>query len=414
MTDKPIKAHVQPHASTEVLKPKRAKTLSSNAWFIIIAATAVVGFFGGMNSNRIMSVIGPVFGQKIYAGDIDLSSIQSTYHALKANYDGNLNDKSLIEGANKGLVAAAGDAYTLYMNSAESTTFSDDLTGNIGGGIGAEIGLRNNQVYIIRVLKSNPAEKAGLMAGDVIMAVNDQSTAGWTVDKTVGQIRGNVGTTVKVTVLRGTDSKNFTITRDTITNPSVDSSVVNGVGILTISRFDSETSSLARAAAQDFKTQGVKGVILDLRGDGGGYVDAAQDVAGLWLDGKVVVTEKTNNVVVSQIKSGGNPILASLPTIVLVDSGTASASEIVSGALQDYKVAKLVGEKTFGKGSVQKLISLPDGAELKVTIARWYTPSGKNITKEGITPDVTASITQQNVNDGVDPQMDAAKKALGL
>jgi carboxyl-terminal processing protease len=414
MTDKPIKAHVQPHASTEVLKPKRAKTLSSNAWFIIIAATAVVGFFGGMNSNRIMSVIGPVFGQKIYAGDIDLSSIQSTYHALKANYDGNLNDKSLIEGANKGLVAAAGDAYTLYMNSAESTTFSDDLTGNIGGGIGAEIGLRNNQVYIIRVLKSNPAEKAGLMAGDVIMAVNDQSTAGWTVDKTVGQIRGNVGTTVKVTVLRGTDSKNFTITRDTITNPSVDSSVVNGVGILTISRFDSETSSLARAAAQDFKTQGVKGVILDLRGDGGGYVDAAQDVAGLWLDGKVVVTEKANNVVVSQLKSGSNPILAGLTTIVLVDSGTASASEIVSGALQDYKVAKLVGEKTFGKGSVQKLVSLPDGAELKVTIARWYTPSGKNITKEGITPDVTASITQQNINDGVDPQMDAAKKALGL
>jgi len=414
MTDKPLKAHVQPHASTEVPKPKRAKTLSSNAWFLILAATAILGFFGGMNSNRIMSVIGPVFGQKIYAGNIDLSSVESTYRALKANYDGNLNDKSLIEGANKGLVAATGDAYTLYMNSAESSTFSNDLTGNIGGGIGAEIGLRNNQVYIIRVLKSNPAEKAGLMAGDVIMAVNDQSAAGWTVDKTVGQIRGNVGTTVKVTVLRGTDTKNFTITRDTITNPSVDSSVVNGVGILTISRFDSETSSLARAAAQDFKAQGVKGVILDLRGDGGGYVDAAQDVAGLWLDGKVVVTEKANNVVVSQLKSGSNPILAGLPTIVLVDSGTASASEIVSGALQDYKVAKLVGEKTFGKGSVQKLVSLPDGAELKVTIARWYTPSGKNITKEGITPDVTASITQQNINDGVDPQMDAAKKALGL
>ncbi len=414
MTDKPLKAHVQPHASTEAPKPKRAKTLSSNAWFLILAATVVLGFFGGMNSNRIMSFIGPVFGQKIYAGDIDLSSVESTYRALKANYDGNLNEKSLIEGANKGLVAAAGDAYTLYMNSAEATTFSDDLTGNIGGGIGAEVGLRNNQAYIIRVLKSNPAEKAGLMAGDIIMAVNDQSAAGWTVDKTVGQIRGNVGTTVKVTVLRGTDTKNFTITRDTITNPSVDSSVVNGVGILTISRFDSETSSLARAAAQDFKAQGVKGVILDLRGDGGGYVDAAQDVAGLWLDGKVVVTEKANNVVVSQLKSGSNPILAGLPTIVLVDSGTASASEIVSGALQDYKVAKLVGEKTFGKGSVQKLVSLPDGAELKVTIARWYTPSGKNITKEGITPDVTASITQQNINDGVDPQMDAAKKALGL
>ncbi len=414
MTDKPTKAHVQPHVSDTATKPKRAKTLSSNAWFLILAATAVLGFFGGMNSNRIMSVIGPVFGQKIYAGNIDLSSVESTYRALKANYDGNLDDKALIEGANKGLVAAAGDTYTLYMNSTESTTFSDDLTGNIGGGIGAEIGTRNGQVYIIRVLKGNPAEKAGLMAGDVITAVNDQSTNGWTVEKTVGQVRGDVGTTVKLTVLRGADSKNFTITRDTITNPSVDSSVVGGVGILTISRFDSETSSLARAAAQDFKTQGVKAVILDLRGNGGGYVDAAQDVAGLWLDNKVVVTEKTNDVVVSQLKSGSNPILAGLPTVVLVDGGTASASEIVSGALQDYKVAKLVGEKTFGKGSVQKLISLPDGAELKVTVARWYTPAGKNITKEGITPDITASITQQNINDGVDPQMDAAKKALGL
>ena len=414
MTDKPLKAHVQQHASNEAPKPKRAKTLSSNAWFLILAATAVLGFFGGMNSDKIMSVIAPVFGQKVYAGNIDLSSVEATYRALKANYDGTLDDKTLIEGANKGLVSAAGDTYTLYMNSAEAATFSDDLTGNIGGGIGAEIGTRNNQAYIIRVLKNNPAEKAGLMAGDVITAVNNQPTTGWTVDKTVGQIRGNVGTTVKVTVLRGADNKDFTITRDTITNPSVDSSVVNGIGILTISRFDSETASLARAAAQDFKTQGVKAVILDLRGDGGGYVDAAQDVAGLWLDNQVVVTEKTNGAVVSQLKSGSNPILAGLPTVVLVDAGTASASEIVSGALQDYKVAKLVGEKTFGKGSVQKLLGLPDGAQLKVTIARWYTPSGKNITKEGITPDVTASITQQNVNDGVDPQMDAAKKALGL
>lgn len=414
MTDKPIKAHVQPHVSNEAPKTKRAKTLSSNAWFLILAATAVIGFFGGMNSNRIMSVIGPVFGQKIYAGNVDLSSVEATYRALKANYDGSLSDKALIEGANKGLVAAAGDAYTLYMNSSEANAFSNDLTGNIGGGIGAEIGIRNNQVYIIRVLKGNPAEKAGLMAGDIITAVNDQSATGWTVEKAVSKIRGDVGTTVKVTVLRGADVKNFTITRDTITNPSVDSSVVGGIGILTISRFDSETASLARAAAQDFKTQGIKGVILDLRGDGGGYVDAAQDVAGLWLDNKVIVTEKTNGAVVSQLKSGSNPILAGLPTVVLVDGATASASEIVSGALQDYKVAKLVGEKTFGKGSVQKLIGLPNGAELKVTIARWYTPNGKNITKEGITPDVTATITQQNINDGVDPQMIAAKKALGL
>jgi carboxyl-terminal processing protease len=186
------------------------------------------------------------------------------------------------------------------------------------------------------------------------------------------------------------------------------------VGILTISRFDSETSSLARAASRDFKNQGVKAVILDLRGNGGGYVDAAQDLAGLWLDGKVVVTERSGGKVVDELKSTSNPILASIPTVVLVNGGSASASEIVAGALQDYKVAKLVGEKTFGKGSVQKLIDLPEGAQLKVTVARWYTPSGKNITKEGIAPDVAVTLSAEDVNADLDPQFDAAMKALGL
>ena len=410
MTDKPQTAKVQPRTPKNITK----KSPSSNIWFVIIAATAVVGFFAGMNSNRIIGVIGPVFGQNVYTGNIDLSSVEATYRALKANYDGTLTDKTLIDGANKGLVSAAGDAYTLYMNAAESVGFSNDLTGNIGGGIGAEIGTKNDKVYIVRVLKSNPAEKAGLNAGDIILSVNDQSTDGWTVEKTVSQVRGDVGTTVKLSVQRGSEIKNFTVTRDTITNPSVDSSVKDGVGILTIGRFDSETSSLARAAAKDFKNQGVKAVILDLRGNGGGYVDAAQDVAGLWLDNKVVVTERTDGKVVNQLKSGGNSLLAGVPTVVLVNGGSASASEIVAGALQDYKVAKLVGEKTFGKGSVQKLIDLPEGAQLKVTVARWYTPSGKNITKEGISPDITATLTQQDVNASIDPQLNAAKKALGL
>ena len=399
-----------PHA----VKAKAKKPLSNNLLFIIIAATAVLGFFAGINSNQIMGVIGPVFGQKVYTGNVDLSSVEATYRALKANYDGTLSDASLIEGANKGLVSAAGDEYTLYMNAAESTSFSDDLTGNIGGGIGAEIGIKNDQVYVVRVLKSNPAQKAGLLAGDLILSVNDQTTTGWTVDKTVSQIRGEVGTTVKLSTRRGEEIKDYTITRETITNPSVDSSIKDGVGILTISRFDSETSRLARAEAQDFKVQGVKAVILDLRGNGGGYVDAAQDLAGLWLDSKVVVIERTGGKVVDQLKSTSNPLLAGIPTIVLVNGGSASASEIVAGALQDYKVAKLVGEKTFGKGSVQKLIDLPEGAQLKVTVARWYTPSGKNITKEGISPDVAVTLSAEDVNADIDPQLDAAKKALGL
>jgi carboxyl-terminal processing protease len=400
-------------AARESGEPKAKKVVSANVLFLIIAATAVVGFFAGTRSDQIMSVIGPVFGVKVYAGEIDLSSVQATYKSLKANYDGNLDDKTLIDGANKGLVNAAGDTYTLYMNAAEAKSFEDDLSGSIGGGIGAEISIRSGNITIVRVLKDNPAIKAGLLGGDTVVKINDESTTGLTVEQAVAKIRGEEGTTVKLLISRDGTEKEFTVTRAIVSNPSVESTISGTVGTLTISRFDTETASLARAAAQEFKTKGVKGIILDLRYNGGGYVDAAQDVAGLWLDGKVVVTERAGGQVISTLKSGNNALLAGIPTVVLVNSGSASASEIVAGALQDYKVAKLVGERTFGKGSVQKLIKLPEGAELKVTIARWYTPNGKNITTDGINPDISASYTQADADAGQDPQLEAAKKELG-
>ncbi len=395
-------------------KPSAKKVVSANVLFLIIAVTAVLAFFAGTRSDQIMAVVGPIFGVKVYAGDIDLSSVEATYRSLKANYDGKLDDKALIDGANKGLVNAAGDTYTLYMNAAEAASFEDDLSGTIGGGIGAEISTRSGNITIVRVLKDNPAIKAGLQAGDMVVKINDESTTGQTVEQAVSKIRGEVGTTVKLLINRGGEEKEFTVTRATVNNPSVDSSVVDGVGTITITRFDNATAGLARATAQDFKNKNVKAIILDLRGNGGGYVDAAQDILSLWLDNKVVVTERTNGQVVSTLKSGSNALLAGIPTVVLVDNGSASASEIVAGALQDYRAAKLVGEKTFGKGSVQKLINLPNGAELKVTVARWYTPNGKNITTQGITPDVTATLTQEDVDAGKDPQLDAARKALGL
>jgi carboxyl-terminal processing protease len=393
---------------------KTKKVVSANVLFVIIALTAVVGFFAGTRSDQIMAFIGPVFGVKTYAGTIDLSSLQATYKALKANYDGNLSDKTLVDGANKGLVSAAGDEYTVYMNSADASSFADDLSGSIGGGIGAEISLRSGKVTIVRVLADNPAIKAGLKAGDTILTINDESTEGMSVEHAVAKIRGDEGTTVKLSISRDGETKDYSVTRAIVSNPSVYSTVVGGIGTLTISRFDSETASLARAAAQDFKRQNVKGIILDLRYNGGGYVDAAQDVLGLWLEDKVIVTERTNGVVTSTLKSGSNALLAGIPTVVVVNNGTASASEIVSGALQDYKAAKLVGEKTYGKGSVQKLIELPEGAELKVTVAKWYTPNGKNINQEGITPDINAAYTQADADAGKDPQLDAARKELGL
>lgn len=390
------------------------KQLSGNLLFVIIGAIVVVSFFAGTRSNQIVALVGPLFGLKIAAEDIDLSSVQSTYKALKANYDGTIDDKTLIEGANKGLVSAAGDAYTLYMNAKEAGEFDNDLSGTIGGGIGAEISVRNGNITIIRVLKDNPAQAAGLAAGDTVLSVNDQTTTGLSVEQAVALIRGEAGTTVKLSIKRADTTKEFTITRAVVTNPSVTTAVSGGIGTLTISRFDSETGTLAKAAAKEFKDAGVKAVILDLRGNGGGYVDAAQDVAGLWLDNKTVVTERTHGEIAATVTTSNNALLAGLPTIVLVNGASASASEIVAGALQDYKVAKLVGEKTFGKGSVQKLISLPAGAELKVTVARWYTPNGKNITTEGITPDITVALTQTDLDAGNDPQLVAAKKELNL
>lgn len=400
----------------QISKPrnKHKRNLPPVVIFVVVAFSIAVGYLAGAYNLQIMAAIGPVFGQKPHAGAIDLSSVQITYNKLAANFDGKLDMEKLIQGANRGLVDAAGDDYTMYMSPSEATDFNNGLSGNIGGGIGAEIGIKNNQVIIVRALANNPASQAGLQSNDIILQVNDESTAGWTVEKTVGLVRGEVDTTVKLKIQRGDEITDYSIVRAIVNNPSVESSVTDGIGMLTIYRFDNETGDLAKVAARNFVKQGVRAVILDLRSNGGGYVDAAKIVAGLWLDNQTVVVEKSGNVVKDTITTGSNTILDGIPTAVLVNGGTASASEIVAGALQDYGVAKLIGEKTFGKGSVQLPLDLDGGALLKVTVAKWYTPNGKNINKAGIKPDVTAEITQADIDNGIDPQINAAKTALGL
>lgn len=393
----------------------RAETNGKMSTPVVVVAVILIaglGYIAGTFHSAIMGAVAPALGFRTVTGTLDLSSVQATYQNLKANYDGTIEDQKLIEGANKGLVEAVGDEYTVYMNKQESTDFGNSLTGNIGGGIGVELGERNKLITVVRLLRDNPAEKAGLVVGDIVIAVNGESTEGQTIEQTVTKIRGEVGTTVKVTVTREGEAKDFTITRAEVNNPSVYSSISGSTGIMTVTRFDDQTGSLARAAAQEFKSAGVTSVILDLRGNGGGYVTAAQDLASLWLNNQVVVSERTNGRVVDELRSGRTPILNGLKTVVLVNGSSASASEIVAGALRDHGVATLVGEKTFGKGSVQKLISLPEGAELKVTIARWYTPKGINISKQGITPDKAVGISAEDINAGRDPQLEAAKELL--
>ncbi len=373
--------------------------------FVFVAG---IGFVAGAFNSQLFGSFNTLIGKD----QLDLSSVQATYQAVKDNFDGDVDDAKLIEGANRGMVEALGDNYTVFMNAKESTEFDDSLSGKIGGGIGVELGDRDGATTVIRVLRDNPAEKAGVAVGDVLIAINGESVKDQTTSDIVTKIRGDVGTTVKLTMIRDNQLKDFTITRAQVTNPSVYGSVVDGVGVMTITRFDDETGSLARKLAAEFKNANVKGVVLDLRGNGGGYITAAQAVAGIWLDNKVVVTEKRDGKVTEELKSGGSPILNGVPTTVLINSSSASASEIVAGALHDHKVATLMGETSFGKGSVQKLVNLTSGTMLKVTVARWYTPSGINISEKGISPDKAIARTEEDFNNGRDPQLDAAKASF--
>lgn len=400
--------HITTRASHRTLNDRRLPLTVVILLFLFVAG---IGFVAGMVVNRPYNAsLNGLLGRE----SLDLSSVQETYQAVKANFDGNIDTQKLIEGANKGLVDALGDQYTVFMNSKESADFNNELSGNIGGGIGVEFALRNKLPTATRILQGNPAEKAGIQVGDILTKVNDESTEGKTLNDVVSKVRGEVGTTVKLTIVRDGVEKEFSITRAQVNNPSAYGEIKGSVGILTISRFDANTGALARQVATDFKAKGVTGVVLDLRGNGGGYVDAAQAVAGIWLDDQLVVTEKQGNTTVASLKSTGTPILNGIKTTILVNKSSASASEIVAGALHDHKAATLVGETTFGKGSVQKILNLTDGATLKVTVARWYTPSGINISEKGITPDKAVERTADDLNANRDPQMDAALLVLTL
>ncbi len=381
----------------EAVVPKAKKT--PNWWTVVVVAAvvAVVAFVGGTRSGDIMALLRGSQNSNL-PSQLDVSSLQDVYQKLREQFDGQLDNQKLIDGAKKGLVEASGDPYTVYFTDAEAKQFLSDLDGKFSG-IGAELGKKDDRLVVVSTLDDSPAQKAGLQANDTIVKVNDQDTSGWSIDKAVSEIRGDKGTTVKLAVVRSQALKEFSIVRDEIINPSVKYEVTSdNVGYIRISRFaDTDTVTLAKKAANEFKQKGVKGVVLDLRGDGGGYLGAAQEIAGIWLNNKVVVQEKRGDKVIDTLKTGSNAILEGVPTVVLIDGGSASASEIVAGALHDHGAAKLVGVKSFGKGSVQQIEDIASGGQLKVTIAKWYTPNGKNINKEGIEPDVKVELSDQDI-----------------
>lgn len=379
------------------------------SWFLTLVIVAIVSFVAGARSDALFANVASVFGVRTSNKTIDLSSVQKTYQELIANYDGKLDTQKLIYGANRGLVEAAGDPHTAYMDPDETKEFDKSLSGQIGGGIGAEIGLRNNKPTIIKPLENSPAQKAGIKAGEAIVKVNDEASSDWSVEKVVSKIRGEIGTSVKLTLLSGGQTREVSVVRQNIVSPAVESEIDGEIGILKVNRFGDDTVSLSRKYASEFVEKGVKKVILDLRNNPGGTVGAAQGLLGIWLDNQIAMTERRGSEIVKTLRTTGTPILGNMKTVVLINGNSASASEITAGALREYGKATLVGQKSYGKGSVQIVLGLPGGSQMKVTEARWYTPKGKNIDKTGIEPDVKVDLSSDDVNNNVDPQMDKAK-----
>lgn len=346
-------------------------------------------------------------------GQLSYDGIDELYKNLRTSYDGQLDTAKLEEGLKEGLVKAAGDPYTEYLSPEKSKEFNEQLSGSFEG-IGAELGKDGEAVVIIAPIAGFPAEKAGLRAKDIISEINDESAFDISTTEAVKKIRGPKGTNVKLEIIRDGKPLTFNITREQITTPSVKWEVTpENIGVLTINRFGDDTSDLATQAATEFKIKNVKGVALDVRGNPGGLLESAVKVSNLWLpSGKKILEEKRDNKVIKTYSARGEAILQGVPTIVLIDNGSASASEITAGALKDNKVATIIGTKSYGKGSVQELTELSSGGLLKVTIARWYTPNGRNIDKEGIEPDQKVEISEADLAAKKDPQKDAALSKL--
>lgn len=380
---------------------KQASAKRRSVSYFTLASCIIVALLAGFVGGTRLDQVGTL-------SDNSLKPLQETYKALHQNFDGKLDDKKLIEGASRGMVDAAGDPYTVFFNKKEASEFDEDLDGTFSG-IGAELGKKDGKLVIVSALDSSPAQKAGLQPNDIIAGVNSEDSSSWSIDKAVSKIRGEKGTTVKLTIVRGEDVSEVVITRDTITDPSVKTEEKDGVGIIRISRFGKDTASLTRQAAEKFVNK--KAIVVDLRGNGGGYLDAAQQITSLWLDkGQIVVTERVGGQVKQTHQATGDNTLKGKKTVIIINEGSASASEILAGALQDHKVAKIVGQKSFGKGSVQEMVDLENGARLKVTIAKWYTPKGKNIGKHGIEPDVKVVAGENDTKDS-DSQL---QKALDI
>lgn len=394
---------------------------------ILFALVATLGFAGGLsvgaNTRDFFSSV-PFVGNGLDSTpdtSADLADFWRAWNVLSTRFVQTHasstvpSSKERVWGAMEGLVASFGDPYTVFMRPDDAKIFAEDIAGNFSG-VGMEIGVKNDVLTVIAPLKNTPAERAGILTGDQVMGINETPTKGLSTDEAVKLIRGEKGTPVTFQLLRGDKPLEITVTRDTIQVPTIEYALDTETGVYSIAlySFTANSGSLFNQALAEFRASGSHKLLIDLRGDPGGYLSAAVSIASHFVNkGEPIVTEDyeghRENIVHRSKGTGGIP--EGTRVVVLINQGSASASEIVAGALQDTETATLIGTHSFGKGSVQELVDINGGA-LKITVARWLTPSGRSISDGGLTPDIQVERTQEDVVAGKDPQKDRAIEFL--
>lgn len=396
--------------------------------FIILALLLGIfsgGVFLGYNQKLAVEKVTGLFNKEVpdlTAFDdikgVDFSPFWVAWNELNKKYvdKTKLDDQKRVWGAIQGMVNAVGDPYTTFFPPEESKMFQENISGDFEG-VGMEIAVRQGQLMIVSPLKGTPADKAGIKAGDKIIKIDDTITNDMTADQAARLIRGPRGTSVTLTILRDSKDKplEITITRDVIKIPAINTeSKSGGIFVIELYNFSGNSATAFREALREFILSGNNKLILDLRNNPGGYLEYAVENASWFLPaGEDIVIEKFGNGDETPYKSKGYDIFNDLPMVILVNEGTASASEIMAGALQEYGIAKLVGEKTFGKGSVQELVQITPDTSLKITIAKWLTPVKKHsISDEGLEPDFDVKFTEEDLKQDRDPQMEKALEIL--
>ncbi|MEY2641010.1 MAG: carboxy-terminal-processing protease, carboxyl-terminal processing protease [Candidatus Parcubacteria bacterium] len=392
--------------------------LSKNVLYATLSIVLVLSIFSG---GFYVGQRGIGFERAVPANastPADMSAFWEVWNLVEERYvpataDDAIDDQARIEGAIQGMVDAIGDPYTTFLTAEQNAKFEESVSGKFQG-VGMEIGRRDGLIVVIAPIKASPAEKAGIKTGDVILQINEESTADMTVDQAVQKIRGEKGTDVTFIIAREDDreTKSVTVTRDEIRIPTLEyEHRKDGVFVISLFNFSAGVEKEFREALRQFVLSKSDKLVLDMRGNPGGFLDAAVDVSSWFLPvGKVVVRESFGAEQPEKVfrSKGYNIFNGNLKMVVLVDNGSASASEIVAGALKEHGVATIVGETTYGKGSVQELIELPNDTALKVTIAQWLTPNGASISKNGLKPDIEVEQVQEQGEPEKDTQLERA------